>query len=1141
MKIWQKSLIALGTIGTAAASIAVGLVYGYKDYDYNIHTSRGSFSTAIPSDLKHAKTYFAAPHDSYQKLVDIDTDTLNAGGKKAVDYAKSYLVKNGIQPMQVVEFAGTRFINDVPIYVQTETFLGFVNWFLENGEWGPEVSALDYIKISGETTNDGTLGAFASDNKTSNITYYIGQFLGHIKVSSNNSYDELDKVSLLMMMMPSPIQEMYKFGLMYKFNKSALTLDEVKEVTSKLHKANDEFKTSHGGKDSPLKVYSINFNRSINGQNYYDIYMDNSRGILDSVIKYEPALAQENFVMTSKVINGHKVEVPIRKATISPNTNISMLDILAANNKIPNGLSLDFLKYTILHEYGHHQMNTAGSRDSSEQPVMAKASSQAGLSLASNYINIDSLNEYFAARIPELKAVRMNSLMHVAPAHTDPANYPFVVLQYLDGNTHTWKTMSPQEVFDIQNDGSTLGLNSLTNLTHMDKIQQFAVDHKISLMAAVSLINMDVWNSTVTPKNYVGEKIPVFIKEDNGSIKVADRLTIDASGVYNMDSNNAGQWVYQFKDQYGTNIFDNKHYIDAKALITTQTSVPDGFGGQTITNVVPRIWPEDTVISAAKQTLTLSNGETIDVYDGDELNSDPTILIGPSPLHKFRSISDNVKIPSLSPESKDLDGTKYLDQAFIDKITKQIDPSDPSKGFTIEPRKGSNSTFIDKALDEYFIQLKFSKVTKRFNTKAELKTFYEAKISHIVFNYFIENGLFAGPSDDGTGQKNTVPISSPNPKTFNEANNEKVSSVPTTNENVFGYETSFSEILTRDYAQLLYDETYANPLSGADITSGALNSAIPGVQDINPLLQSTSLNPAAIVSSITEDWAKENGSIFADGLTIWQSMQNDFISEHKELLLEKTLLAKEGVGFLKTIAGFQVWSVMGWTKAISPSNYPPGVMSDLRMRMNLGCELYDKNGNPVQDSALRIKDLLGATATDRVKAMWMYVLHQKGVYGVWNGKDMDRTVSGIWHSLDKDAYTMWGYLKTNTKAKYITFEDKDGIKKSFKLNFGDHLYYHQKQFDHDSIRTLREDGYIGWSIDYKTMGTYASADLTSGEYKVYFSNDNKEEIRGLFSMGSGESHRNYVANNNFFHTIASVYFKNENENDETILVVKDYF
>ena len=60
MKIWHKSLIALGTIGVAAGSISLGMTLGYKDYQYKKHFGRGNFGTAIPASMANAPVYFAS-------------------------------------------------------------------------------------------------------------------------------------------------------------------------------------------------------------------------------------------------------------------------------------------------------------------------------------------------------------------------------------------------------------------------------------------------------------------------------------------------------------------------------------------------------------------------------------------------------------------------------------------------------------------------------------------------------------------------------------------------------------------------------------------------------------------------------------------------------------------------------------------------------------------------------------------------------------------------------------------------------------------------------------------------------------------------------------------------------------------------
>ena len=58
MKIWTKSLISLGIVGTAVSATAIGISQSYKNYESKTHKGRGNFSTKIPNELINSNMYY---------------------------------------------------------------------------------------------------------------------------------------------------------------------------------------------------------------------------------------------------------------------------------------------------------------------------------------------------------------------------------------------------------------------------------------------------------------------------------------------------------------------------------------------------------------------------------------------------------------------------------------------------------------------------------------------------------------------------------------------------------------------------------------------------------------------------------------------------------------------------------------------------------------------------------------------------------------------------------------------------------------------------------------------------------------------------------------------------------------------------
>ncbi|VEU75647.1 Uncharacterised protein [Mycoplasmopsis maculosa] len=208
-----------------------------------------------------------------------------------------------------------------------------------------------------------------------------------------------------------------------------------------------------------------------------------------------------------------------------------------------------------------------------------------------------------------------------------------------------------------------------------------------------------------------------------------------------------------------------------------------------------------------------------------------------------------------------------------------------------------------------------------------------------------------------------------------------------------------------------------------------------------------------------------------------------------------------------------------------------GWFRDRWYREFLDFKLYDDNGMPIVDDTIRIKNLEGNVAKDRVEAYWNYYIQSQGV-----GK---RNVSGIWRDQDKDAIAMFGYLTKDIaeKANFIAFKDKDNgeiktiaIKKQntnnmfyyktqdleneIKFNNGDTSVRHtlaEEKYDYtDKNGHHKGEGFVSWVTNYEVMSRYRDNLLKPGlhgkRYEMYFASDEsgKERIAEI-DLGDYES------------------------------------
>ncbi|MBG0730671.1 PDxFFG protein [Mycoplasma sp. 'Moose RK'] len=230
----------------------------------------------------------------------------------------------------------------------------------------------------------------------------------------------------------------------------------------------------------------------------------------------------------------------------------------------------------------------------------------------------------------------------------------------------------------------------------------------------------------------------------------------------------------------------------------------------------------------------------------------------------------------------------------------------------------------------------------------------------------------------------------------------------------------------------------------------------------------------------------------------------------------------------------QSWRNGYINKNISTNN---GFFKDRFQRKVLDWQLYDDNLEPVKDQNLRITDLKGQKITTRPEAFWYYLLKTQGV-GV-------KTVSGIWRDAEHDKVTFWGFVKNEDakKAHFLTLEDTQTQQKYFikiATENTNNIFYLKKQADLSTKWTLADEGYSSWISSWSIIGEFKNALVRPGssgskKLRIYFSDEKKQEIKGLLTLGKNK----FLAENGKNYQLAPTYITNEN--GENFLVVRPQF
>ncbi|MDW2913496.1 PDxFFG protein [Mesomycoplasma ovipneumoniae] len=239
-------------------------------------------------------------------------------------------------------------------------------------------------------------------------------------------------------------------------------------------------------------------------------------------------------------------------------------------------------------------------------------------------------------------------------------------------------------------------------------------------------------------------------------------------------------------------------------------------------------------------------------------------------------------------------------------------------------------------------------------------------------------------------------------------------------------------------------------------------------------------------------------------------------------------------GNIQPVVGNFRWRNGYINQNVSTNN---GFFKDRFQRKVLNWELYDDNLEPVEDNTIRITNLKGEKVTNRPEAFWYYSLKTQGVG--------QRSLSGIWRDSKQDRVAFWGFLKNEdaAKAKYLTLEDEQtGQKFYIKLasNATNNIFYLKKQADLSTKWTLKDEGYSSWISSWSIIGEFKNALLRPGaeglkKFRIYFSDENRQEIEGLFTLGKSK----YLAENGKNFNLAPTYI--EQKANQSFLVIRPQF
>jgi len=323
----------------------------------------------------------------------------------------------------------TIFINEYTEIINAKQWYEFVQWFLTNVSWGPEIYDLEEFRVSRGYKEDSpgviTLGGYTNPNKEKPaITFYPDGFYGYSPMYStwNASWS-----SSLTVKFQDP-------GGRTKFTKTELNTI-LKDSFSKMAKETQEEGETKPRFNPFLIVETGLFNKMTNAEGkvvsepLYEVYFERYGGLIERVGKRYPYLFSAvdktlNYIWDDSKKEFNLVEKSNAKCKAAKfekkpqsvidyecDIKVISIDRGLSSALIMKTLSPDyefnnvFLKYTAMHEYYHHGTLTYSKNLAKDYAYVGAFDSNSGPTVDSA-MNLESLNEYFSNRNPVVRAKR---------------------------------------------------------------------------------------------------------------------------------------------------------------------------------------------------------------------------------------------------------------------------------------------------------------------------------------------------------------------------------------------------------------------------------------------------------------------------------------------------------------------------------------------------------------------------------------------------------------------------------------------------------------------------------------------------------------------------------------------------------------
>lgn len=1059
MKLWAKSILGLLSTG-AVAGAALGGMYAYSLSDKSKgdkqYSARGLINNI--NDFKKVDAYninFVSSINPNTVLGKYDYKTDTVDGKPTQQWVKNIIAGGKQIPILHVNAGPVRFENFYPEAIFPKDFVNFVEWFSSDVSWGADISSLSYFRIKrgieyGESGSTVTLGNYAADHQSSKRMQFI----------PDSFYGESDVSVATLQMFPRPV--------------SRTIIETLVELI------NEQNKSLAGSPEKMLKIYSIEKKGD-------DLYLPIISSADDLIFKWEKG----NPTMLKEVSNDIDVETDLKtgqsKLVNRPGKH------LPSDSKIPNlaifrtmagskwkGLNFHWLKYVTQHEYGHMQtMGMVSDSATSPIPLGPSPNNMPNSAVAQAIYDLDEINRYLQARLPQLKAIRASVNLtsnggqsnwdfyddHLNdPVPPNPKHFNNIAWEIKASSASDWTKETIEDIFGSSADitdpnkapyriDASEFIENIKNgenprfFTKSLKDQRALAQHLGIPVAGTYLMNaFDNMMATTSSGFSSGPSSdPSNVKSlkflDSSEQDISERKWVSpAKAIANMKSYDGGLLFKKVtsNDDFLLKVNDEgqDHYFDVSDTATDKEG--NNISQDQDKKAELKIWIDSVLANQWKRSI---NGrEKLSPNPQKNLNQIPSIdqkqmleeeAKKPDSLLSQWFSNPNIGIPG------DLKGLfadyTYLFSEVLTRdwvqMTYRQENSDNFIGEDSWFRYQSNiapvqeiNTGIERYLDPSIF---LSNETKAFfdtSTNSSGNTPVQERRS-VWLNGLIEKGINKGQSDAGFDKK------------WNE---------------LLGAATDFKLKKYNQVRQLYY-----------------------GIKEIiDPILRWPSW------LEYTNHWY--NGGTDDNG--------NNWTHLSLKNLLTKPSITNNG------------YNVDRWLRAaLAPTRAEEGT--------DASWALYNDDGSPAKDPAITIKDFATGdnegdwqVAADKVRAFWSFFMQSRGV-GL-------RTISKIWRVPDRDAFALWGYVRNEweDKLKHLTFTNSStGKKKSFPVTIGgSNLFYYKHQGGGEK-HTLNDDGYTSWTVDFLSLGTWFDSNIPNGDWIMSFTDKNGKELKQTTTQVNGKS------------------------------------